>query len=179
LLRCFLPATLAGSSGFLFVAMASAGHATDGILSVTGSSLAITSPSVTSAGPIALKGNVQTLQAMVTGFTVTDATGTGSGWHVVVQASGPAGAGALPMRAVSMTEPAVSPRGTDSPPPSVMPGPYLLQFGGPPLPVATAGVDAGMGTYDFSGTQLTLNVPAGADPGSYETTVSLSVLSGP
>jgi len=130
-------------------------------------------------------GDGVTLTSALSPFTVTDATGTGAGWHVLMSASAwstdPDDGAAVPMPAGSlvMDAPTVVAEGTSSGPPVMAPGPYVFEPGAGPVVIATALPEAGMGTYDFSAAPLTLHAPLGISDRTYGASVSVVVAAGP
>ena len=155
-------------------------------LTVLPGPLGITSASARQFRPLSSSGDGVTLTSALSPFTVTDATGTGSGWHVTVSASvwsttsdglpvvRPMAPGSLVMEA-----PNVVADGTSSATPVMTPGPYPLESDGSPLVIATATPDGGMGTYDFSEAPLTLHLPTGTSAGTYGVSINVVVAAGP
>lgn len=146
--------------------------------------LGITAASANQFRPRSGTGDGVTLTSTVSGFTVTDATGTGAGWHVMMSASAwstdPDGAVVpMPPGSLGMEAPNVVAEGTSSAPPLVSPGPYGFEPGARPLVIATAPPEAGMGTYDFSAAPLTLQAPLGTADRTYGASVSVVVAAGP
>jgi hypothetical protein len=108
---------------------------------------------------------------------VSDARGTGAGWHVLAQAeqfTGPVGhplvPGSLEMSAPSVTGP--------SPHPTIVAGPYIIDLASP-FQIASAPLGTGMGSYTFSATTLTLAIPSYAYAGTYISTITITVVSAP
>jgi hypothetical protein len=146
---------------------------------ITGGSLTITNPSASDFNAVTLNGTDQTTTANLATFSVTDATGTGAGWHVTAQASQFTGSGhTLDEGSLLMSEPTVSANGTGSPAPSIAPGPYTIDSASA-AQIASAATDEGMGQYDFSATTLTLAVPADTYADTYNSTVTISVITAP
>jgi hypothetical protein len=111
-------------------------------------------------------------------FTVTDATGSGAGWHVTVQATQfDNGSGdTFPQGSLSMDEPGVA--GAD--PPSMTGGPYDIDVAGA-VTIASAIAGDGMGAYNFTpgASGLTVTIPATALVDTYTSTVTVDLISGP
>ena len=146
---------------------------------VSGGSLSFTNPAVADFDPVALTGVAQTPATDLDAFTVTDATGTGAGWHVTAQATQFAGADKdLALGSLSMSEPTVDANGTTSPDPTVNGGPYTIDALSA-VTIASAAVDEGMGKYDFGATTLTLSLPADVYADTYTSTVTISAITAP
>ena len=114
-------------------------------------------------------------------FTVVDSRGTGVGWNVTVQATQFTTTGhALPLGSVSMPQPTVAkgtPQSTGLP--TILSGPYIIDsISTTKIASASAG-GAGEGSYLFTPGLLTLTVAANAYSGTYLSTVTVSVISGP
>ena len=144
-------------------------------------SLSITTPTVGSFGVITLNGMVQTATATMGTFTVVDSRGSGVGWNVTVQESQFITAGhTLPLGSVSMPQPNVAkgtPQSTNVP--TILPGPYVIDSAST-VKIASAPADgSGEGSYIFTPGLLTLTVPANTYGGTYTSTVTVSVISGP
>jgi len=147
---------------------------------VTGGSLSITNPLAANFAGKSINGVDQTTTAALDAFSVSDLTGSGAGWHVTAQATNfDGGTHYLAAGSLSMSQPTVGANGTTSPDPSIV-GlvPYILDSGSA-VNVASAALDEGMGTYDFSATTLTLSLPADVYADAYESTVTISIVSGP
>lgn len=171
---------------------ASAADTTD--VTVTGGSLTITNPTVDNFTGVTLNGSAQTTTAALASFSVSDLRGTGTGWNVTVGASqftevnlnGTAVTSprTLALNSLTMTAPTVASPDTTSGDPTMTAGTYTID-GGTSVKIASAAVDAGMGTYNFTnGTALSLALPANTyalDPATkaYRSTVTVSVISGP
>lgn len=162
-------------------------------VTVTGGVLSITNPVVANFTGVTLNGAAQTTTAAVGAFSVNDATGTGSGWNVTVQASQlaqydstlNAGAGGyvtggrtLALNSLSLPASTVASPNTTSPDPSITAGPYLIDSASA-VKVASAAANEGMGKYDFSAATLTLSLPASVYAANYRSDVTLSVVTGP
>lgn len=157
-------------------------------VTVTGGSLSITDPVVGDFAGITLSGAPQDTTAAVDAFTVNDATGTGDGWKVTIQASqlaewdgvGYVADGAtLALSSMSLPASTVTAlNGTTSAVPTVNAGPFAIDNGAA-VEVASAALDTGMGEYEFSAQTLTLSVPAHVYAKQYRSDVTLSVVTGP
>jgi hypothetical protein len=146
--------------------------------------LTITTPSVANFGGLTLNGAAQTTTAALGTFTVTDARGSGIGWNVTVQATQfTAGSHTLAMNSISMPAPTVAKAdATSGNVPTIATGPYLID-NATAVKISSAAVDAttgnGMGSYTYTPGNLTLSVPANAYAGTYTSTVTVSVVTGP
>lgn len=154
---------------------------------VSGGTLGLSpAPAVRDFVVVTLDGTARTTTSSMDPFLVTDARGTGAGWKVTVQASRlrqwdgavyVAGGWSLPMGSLAMPAPSVAARGTDSAPPAVTSGPYVID--GATVTVATAGEGTGMGSYAFTPGELVLAVPARAYASTYRSEIAISITSGP
>jgi hypothetical protein len=164
-----------------FAIMAPAALASDGTqVAVSGGALSITNPLAANFTPVTLNGSDQDTSAALDAFSVTDARGTGAGWHITAQASQFSNAGAtrsLAAGSLEMSEPTVAADGTTSPDPGVEAGPYTVDNG--PVSIASAALNEGMGVYDFSATTLTLALPADTYADTYLSTVTISAVTAP
>lgn len=145
---------------------------------VTGGSLSITSPLAADFAARSITGVAQTTTAALDTFSVSDLRGSGAGWHVIAEASRFT-SGANMLAVGSLTTPALtvlSPD-TESADPTMLAGPYVLDNG--PLQIASAALQAGLGTYNFSASTLTLALPADVRAGAYASTVTISVVTAP
>ncbi|MEA2582257.1 MAG: hypothetical protein QOF33_342 [Thermomicrobiales bacterium] len=145
---------------------------------VTGGALSITNPLVADFAGRGITGVAQTTTAALDTFSVSDLTGTGAGWHVIAQASTfTTGTKTLAVGSLSTPALTATANGTTSAGPTMAAGPYTLDNG--PLQIASAALTAGMGTYDFSASTLTLALPADVFAGAYASTVTISVVTAP
>jgi hypothetical protein len=156
-----------------------AAFASDGTTAtVTGGALSITNPLAADFAGRSITGVDQTTTAALDAFSVTDARGSGAGWHVTAQASTFTGVNHnLAAGSLLMSEPTVAANGTTSPDPTVATGPYTIDNGA--VQIASAALAEGMGTYDFSATTLTLALPANVFADAYASTVTISAVSAP
>jgi hypothetical protein len=164
-----------------FASMAPAAFASDGTsVLVSSGSLSISNPAADDFTAVTLNGSSQTTTAPLAGFTATDARGTGAGWHVTAQATQFAGGGfTLPTGSLLLSAPTVAAAvGTTSPNPTIVTGPYTIDTVGASQ-IASAALDEGMGTYNFSATTLTLAVSASAHAATYLSTVTISQITAP
>jgi hypothetical protein len=162
-------------------AFAPGAFAADGTTAtVTGGSLTITNPLAADFAGRSITGVAQTTTAALATFSVSDLTGTGAGWHVTAQATNFDGVSHnLAASSLSMSQPTATANGTLSVAPSITGAvPYVLDSGSAAL-VASAALNEGMGTYDFSATTLTLALPAGVFADVYASTVTISAVTAP
>lgn len=112
--------------------------------------------------------------ALLSRWSVVDATGSGEGWHVLMQASINAGAGSPADITVTVPQPTnangYDPTNTASAPAGV------VAINGVSALVASARVNEGLGTFDFAGGTLTVNVVQIKDP---TVTLAATIVQGP
>ena len=148
---------------------------------LTGGTLTLTTPAVGNFGGVTLNGSAQSTTATMGTFTVTDARGTGVGWNVTVQGTQFTMAGhTLPMNSISMPAPTVANiDSTSGSTPSITTGPYLIDNASAVKITSAAADGTGMGSYTYTPGSLTLSIPANAYAGTYTSTVTVSVVTGP
>lgn len=150
---------------------------------LSGGTLTLTTPAVGNFTGVTLNGSAQSTTASMGTFTVTDARGTGVGWNVTVQATQFTMAGhTLPMNSISMPAPTVAKiDNTSGDTPSITTGPYLIDNASAVKITSAAADGTGMGSYTFNAipSTLTLSIPANAYAGTYTSTVTVSVVTGP
>lgn len=171
------------------VALGPAAMATDDTnVTVTAGSLALTAhPTATDFGGVTLDGTAKTTTSELSVFEANDSRGTGEGWNVTIsgtQFTEWDGANyvttdgtTLATNSLSMAAPTVTADGTDSPAPTMTAGPYTID--GASVKIASAALDAGMGTYDFSTAGLTLAIPADTYANDYRSDLTVTVATGP
>ena len=168
------------AAGTLFATAFTPGaFAADGTTAtVTGGALSITNPLVADFAGRSITGVAQTTTAALDAFSVSDLTGSGAGWHVIAEAS-QFTTGTKTLAIGSLSTPAMTVESADSTSanPTMVAGSYVLDNG--PLQIASAALDAGMGTYDFSASTLTLALPADVFAGAYASTVTISAVTAP
>ncbi len=149
-----------------------------------------------------LAGTDQVLYTTLEPFTVTDSTASGEGWHLSIQAAPfscapgvdacPAGGDTLPAGLLAMAPPTVAcAQGTScvsrsAPPVITLSGLTAIDVPAT-VPVASAAVNTGSGTYIFTpgdmggvpGHHLQLTLPASVYAASYGSTLTLTVAAGP
>ena len=146
---------------------------------VTGGSLSITDPLAADFAGRGITGVAQTTTAALAAFSVSDLTGSGAGWNVTAQAATFTGASkSLAAGSLSLSQPTVASPDTTSADPTIATGPYTIDSGSA-VSIASAAMDAGMGTYNFSATTMTLALPADVFADVYASTVTVSVITAP
>jgi hypothetical protein len=132
---------------------------------------------------ITLNGSPQVTSANLAPYIVTDATGSGSGWNVTIQLSQLTNGGhTLPLDSVHTTAGIVkADPGTTSPVPtmSALTGAANGADHATPQKLASAAASEGMGVYLISPKPFVLTVPANAYVGTYTSTVTVAINSGP
>lgn len=171
-------------------------------------SVAVTAGSgltVTGAAPgtfaVTLNGSDQTVASTLSSYTASDTTGTGNGWNVTFQASTftctagvgqcPTGGDSLPTSSLLMAPETVACNtGTDcsgrASAPTVSIASNTALDSGSAVKVASAALKKSMGTYNFTpgtlgggGNALTLAVPSYAFASTYNSILTVSVVTGP
>lgn len=152
-------------------------------------SLSIAKPTAIPFPSVRLTGSKHSISTNLSDFVITDATGSGDGWHVVVSASQlqDAAGHQLPKGSLQLLAPdkVTVTGGTTSPKPTVKSGPWLIDNGS--YSVLSAAKNQGMGKYTVAfptnALNLTLN-PASVFVGSggsstYTSTITWTVVTGP
>jgi hypothetical protein len=201
-MRRLLP--LAAALGLLAVTVTGAQASSGGTSNLTVS--AGTGLTVTGAAPgnfsVTLNGSDQTVTTTLGTYTAADSTGSGKGWNVTFQATAfkctnsgvsdpcpSSGGDTLPSSSLLMAPPTVACASGQScsgraAKPSISIASNTALDSGAAVKVASAAVNAGMGTYNFTpGTiasgNLELAVPSYAYASTYTSTLTVSVVSGP
>ncbi|SET27175.1 WxL domain surface cell wall-binding [Oceanobacillus limi] len=134
---------------------------------------------------VVLDGRTQETFADINDFTITDATGSGAGWNVIMSATqftDPNTQRTLPAGSLSVKAPnLIANEGSGSTPADDIIKTGGLIDDGAGTTILSAGTDEGMGSYttSFDPDALTLNVPGGAYTGTYTSTVTVTINSGP
>jgi len=179
-------------------AVASSGGPTSVTVSAAGLSVSGAAPGTFS---VTLNGSDQTVATSLANYSTVDTRGSGAGWNVTFQAtqfactngsgSCPSGGDTLPAGSLLMAPPTVACNtGTDcsghSAAPSISISSNTAVDSGSAVKIASAAANTGMGTYNFtpgqlggSGNGLTLAVPGSAYAATYNSTLTVSVVSGP
>jgi hypothetical protein len=144
--------------------------------------LSITNPTVAGAASVSLDGTAKSTSLPLDNLSVTDATGTGAGWHLTVQATPLSAAGrALPAGSLCLSYPNLDRLD------GMCPGLVETAIGTCPIDTAVAVTvvsaspgDSGMGAFaSQSPGALMVSVPADTRAGTYCATVIISLVSGP
>lgn len=179
---------------FLILTMAIGGSAiaafadsgTSATVAVTGGSLSETGPSTVSATPVTLTGDDQTTSYAL-GLTVNDPRGSGAGWNLTItstlfddgaghQLASNASSinGAPSVLCISGGGHCTNPTNSVTYPvgvPAASPAPVAVKF-------FNAAVNTGLGKFTITPT-VTIAIPANTIAGTYTSTVSVAVVSGP
>jgi hypothetical protein len=170
--------------GFVIGGFAQVSFAAESTSTITGGTLSITQPTIGSFADVILDGSVQTTTATVGSFTVTDATGTGNGWNVVVKASqfsDSINSLTLPTDSLSIALPTVTAKDGADLASTVTPNMGTID-NGTGVKILSAALEGGMGAYDiaYASDALTLNLlPKDVKAGTYTSTITVTVTTGP
>jgi hypothetical protein len=151
---------------------------------VTGGSLSMVQPTVGNFTAVTLNGQIQTTNASIGAFTVSDATGTGNGWNLVIKATtftDSVKSLTLPTNSLDIALPAVTAQAGASAESTITKTVGKID-NATGVKVMSAALDGGMGTYDvtFPTNSLTLNLqPKDVKAGTYTSTISLTLTTGP
>jgi hypothetical protein len=179
-------------AGFCLVAGLAMGGATTvradtatATATLTGGSLSETSGTFP-AQSLTLNGTNQTMSVTTWTITATDSTGTGNGWNLTITATqfttGGTTPHTLPTTASTITGvTAVCAAGTCTNPTNSITYPFTIPAG-PTPPTAVkffnAAVNTGMGQFTITPT-VSIAVPANAYAGTFSSTLTLAIVSGP
>jgi hypothetical protein len=156
-------------------------HATASV-TIKAGPLLMSSPTVDTVATVALDGTAQGTSVPLSNLAVTDATGTGGGWHLAVQATPLASeeqelsAGALELSCPDLS------RDDWINPGSVVTtkDTCLIDAASAVMLADAAPGEAGMGSFASQGpSAILVNVPADTTEGTYSSTVFISLISGP
>jgi hypothetical protein len=199
-------ALLVSMSLFSLHAFAATSGTTIITVGIQSGGLSITAPTVSSDfGNVTLSSSVQKPTAQLSTLSVIDATGTGAGFKVNVQATqftevtpgggfaGASTAKTLPTSSLKLAPPSTisAVGGTLSPKPAATIAALTVIDGGAPVKVLSAAVGNGMGSYDiaFPAASLELTIdPATAQVDTlnyngvatpYSSTITWSIVTGP
>jgi WxL domain surface cell wall-binding len=157
-------------------------------VTLTGGSLQFaTAPQADAFAATTLTGQAQTVRTTFHDWVVSDARGSGAGWNVTMQASALSdGAGhSWPGGSLKLTAPTgVLPVGVNLAVPPILQAATFTLDGASPVKVLSAAAATGAG--DWSATQanllggdLVLTIPADAIAGTYSTTITSTLATGP
>jgi hypothetical protein len=150
---------------------------------ITGGSLSLTQPTIGNFAAVTLNGQIQTTNASMGAFTVTDATGTGNGWNVVVKANQFTTGGTTPLtipnNSLDIALPTVTAQAGASDVSTITKASGKID-NATGVKILSATQNGGMGTYDVAASTLTLNLqPKDVKAGTYTSTLSVTVTTGP
>jgi hypothetical protein len=169
--------------GFVFSGFASSSLA-EGTSTISGGTLSMSSATIGNFSGITLNGQVQTTNASIGNFSVTDATGTGNGWNVVVKATqftDSVNNVTLPTGSLDIALPTVTAQtgASDVSTITTSSGKVDNATG---VKVLSAALNGGMGEYDvtYATNALTLTLlPKDVKAGTYTSTISVTLTTGP
>jgi hypothetical protein len=172
--------TLGGSTLAAF-----ADSSTGASVAVNAGTLSETAPATVSAGAVTLNGNDQTTTYAL-GLTVTDARGSGAGWNLTITSTlfSDGSGHQLASNASSINAaPSVSCNAGSSctnPTNSVTYAVGVPAGATPPTAVKffNAAANSGLGKFTITPT-VTISIPANTIAGTYSSTVSVAIVSGP
>lgn len=159
---------------------------TPATVSVIGGSLSETGPTSVSATPVTLTGDDQTTSYAL-GLTVTDPRGTGAGWNLTITSTlFDTGTHQLASTASSiLTAPSVTCSGVGgncTSPSNGVTYALAIPAGSPTPPTAVkffnAAANSGLGKFTITPV-VTVSIPGNTYAGTYTSTVSVAVVSGP
>jgi hypothetical protein len=135
-------------------------------------------PTIGDFTSVTLNGAPQLTSVLVSPFTVTDATGSGAGWHVVLTVNDLVSPTAvLPASSFTMAAPTIAGvNGADTTNVTGAPADGHFADG---EKIVSAAVGFGEGTYLISPEPILLVVPANADAGIYTSSAVIDLESGP
>jgi WxL domain surface cell wall-binding len=171
---------------------AASAASTNTSVTLTGGTLSFTvNPTATNFATTALTGSTQTLTTDFNDWRVNDARGSGAGWNVTMQASqfSDGGSNTLPVGSLKLKTPVVTPVDLLNlavpPVVSLIPTPPWTLDGGSAVKVVSAAVGTGQGEWNFdqvnliASKDLDLTVPANASAGTYTSTITSTLSTGP
>lgn len=180
--------------GFSEPVLAETSDTTTATVNILKGDLSIAQPDATvNMGNITKDGTVQTLNANLGNMTVSDFTGTGSGWHVTAsatpftQTNGTSGytlpANTFVLSGIGTITQTV---GTSTLPSISTGSPWVIDAGA--MTILTAGIGAGAGSFDiaFPVNALKLQVDTAgnvtdplANPTTFQSTITWNIVTGP
>lgn len=151
----------------------------DATITVSGGSLSVTPAAITFT-TVTLTGADQTSNGTTSAWTVADPTGTGAGYHITIAATAfsDGASHTIPVSGfrATLTSGNIATTSGNTAPASSMTSATALSTSAQTL--LSAATSAGMGTYTATPT-FTLAVPANTFAGSYTSTVTVAIVSGP
>jgi hypothetical protein len=156
-------------------------------VTLTGGALAFSpAPSASNFASTALTGSQQTIHAALSNWGVTDATGSGAGWHVTFQASQftTPGAVTFPLGSLTLTTPVVTPNGINLAVPPLVQGVIQTLDSGSAVSIVHALAGTGQGSWTMTqanllGGDLALSIPATQAAGTYTSNLTYTLATGP
>ncbi|WP_169727358.1 WxL domain-containing protein [Paucisalibacillus globulus] len=155
-------------------------------VAITGGQLAVESLSVGTFDAVVLNGKIQSTSATITPFNVTDPSGTGAGWNVVMSATqfSDTTGKTLPKGSLTVAAPTIAiADGAEG----SSPADTITKTGGTiddeiGVKILSAPADNGMGTYTVSFADEALNLtllPKDVKAGTYTSTIKVDINNGP
>jgi hypothetical protein len=145
-----------------------------------------TTPSAADFPATSLTGAQQIIHASLGSWGVTDARGTGAGWHVTFQASQfTDGTGdTLPLGSLTLVAPVITPGSLNLAVPPLLQGATFVLDGGSAVPIVHALSGTGQGAWTMTqanllGGDLSLVIPASAAAGTYTSNLTFTLATGP
>lgn len=168
-----IAAAVIATSGGLHAARA------DATITVSGAPLSVTTNNI-AFNPVTLNGSLIVSNGTTSAWTMKDPTGTGSGWHTTITATNFVDSNAHTISVTGfkmlLSNGAITTVDGNAAPTSSFTSSTVLS--GSPQSFLAAAADSGMGTYTALPT-FTLDVPASTYAGSYVSTVTVTIISGP
>jgi hypothetical protein len=162
----------------------------DTSVTLSGGTLAFTTaPTANNFAGVTLSGATQTLTTNFNDWRVSDARGSGAGWNVTIGASqfSDGAGGTLPASSLRLKAPAIT--AVDllnlAAVPSLQGTPPWTIDAGSAVKVVSAAVGAGQGEWNFdhanlvASKDLELTIPANAAAGTYTSTITSTLATGP
>nr|WP_309099193.1 WxL domain-containing protein [Fredinandcohnia onubensis] len=152
---------------------------------ITGGQLAVDEITVGNFTAVVLNGKTQSTFANINAFNVTDPTGTGAGWNVLLSATQLTDSltgRTLPLGSLSVVAPGLTEADTGSSPAADITKRGGTIDSGTGVSILSAAAGAGMGTYtaSFAADALKLNLlPKDVRSGTYTSTITVTINSGP
>jgi WxL domain surface cell wall-binding len=180
---------IAAALGALGVASPAYAQSDPTSVTITGGTLAYTTPLTAGNFPnVTLDGTQKVVTANVNPYVVTDSRGGAAGWNLTVEATQftSASSATLPQGSLQMALPPLPTKNVlDNPlglPPTVQPTLNAIDGGSAQKVVSAAAaplVGAGAWTFTPLPSALTLSVPGVVTPGTYTSTITTTLSSGP